>query len=249
MSSAAETMLEDKLAAAAADATQIPAFLSALLDATIIVPGFAIENGGGQTVNLAALTDDSAARTQPFYTSEERLQETIAQAPAFERRFLAMRCRDLWEMTMGTELVLNPHSAWGKQFLPGEIRQLLDGVAPITTQVVDHPTVVQVGKPAHVPSGMEDDLALTFSTHPDVDRAYLGWKVTPETGDQSYLLVVVGRGDMRSSVNKDLGQALTFYARSHPVDVMYFGPKEGHPLTGIDPFYVKQKPRRFGRRG
>ena len=246
MASADETMLEDKLAAAAADATQIPAFLSALLDATIIVPGFMVENGHSHTINLADLSDQSGARTQPFYTSEERLEETLAQVPAFERRFLAMRCRDLWEMTMGTELVLNPHSAWGKQFHPAEIRQLLDGAAAITTRVVDHPTVVQVGKPAHVPPGMEDDLALTFSAHPDVDRAYLGWKVTPETGDQSYLLVVVGRGDMRSRVNKDLGQTLTFYSQSHPVDVMYFGPKEGHPLTAIDPFYVKQKPRRRG---
>ncbi len=70
-----------------------------------------------------------------------------------------------------------------------------------------------------------------------------------ESGDQSNPLVVVGRGEIRSSMTKDLGQTLTFYSQSHPVDVMYVGLKDGHPLTGIDQFDVKQKRQRFGLRG
>lgn len=55
---------------------------------------------------------------------------------------------------------LDPQSAlgYGKEFLPGEIAQLLDGAAAMTTHDVAESTSVLVGRPADKPPGMEGAL-------------------------------------------------------------------------------------------
>ncbi|NSL43307.1 enhanced serine sensitivity protein SseB C-terminal domain-containing protein, partial [Streptomyces sp. 8P21H-1] len=151
----------------------------------------------------------------------ERLQETIAAIPGFEARYVGIPCRAFWETTRGATLVLNPHSAHGKEFLPGEVAHLLDGAASVTSRVVERGTEVMVGRPAHVPPGMEDALSALFARHDAVDEAVLGWKVTPSANDQSYLLVVIGAGDVRERVGDDLARSLVMFSQAHPVDVMY----------------------------
>jgi hypothetical protein len=244
-----QNRLEDLLAAAAADPMQVPEFLDTLLDATVIVPGIAtsrsVEPGqsvrfeAGQAVQLAPLTGRDGSPVQPFYTSEEALQRTIAAVPGFEQRFLALACRDLWELTRGATLILNPHSQYGKEFLPGEIASLLAGSASLIQRVITTPTNVLVGVPAHIPPGMEDALTAVFRKHPDVERAFLGWKVTPDTGDESYLLVIVAPGNAREQLGPDVSKALVYYSQAHPVDLFFAVPGADHMLSGIEPFYRK----------
>ncbi|MFB2555762.1 SseB family protein [Herbiconiux liangxiaofengii] len=213
--------IEALLAAAANDPTAAPRFVTELLESTVLVPGTIAPgpDGSGQVADLADLLDADGSRAQPFYTSEARLQETIAAVPGFQARFIALPCRILWQMTRGATLVLNPHSAHGKMFLPGEIGQLLDGAATLDPIVIEKETQVLVGRPAHVPPGMEQALADVFGGHPEVEEARLGWKVTPgsaagtgpgpaEAGEQTYLLVVTGAPDARAAVSGDLGRAL-----------------------------------------
>ena len=251
--SSASSSLEELLQAAAADRGAAPAFVEALLGSTVIVPGRASDD---RTVNLADLRGPDGRSVQPFYTSEARLRETLEVVPGFERAFLWMPCRALWEMTRGATLVLNPHSPYGKEFLPGEIGQLLSGDAALTPQVVAAGTRVLVGEPASVPPGMTAALAAVFAEHPDVAEAVLGWKVTPPS-DASYLLVVVGPPSLRSSLAADLGRALATFSTAAPVDVLYSSPGARHLLHGVAPFYRAAArpapgpcPRRglFGRR-
>ncbi|MFB2582743.1 enhanced serine sensitivity protein SseB C-terminal domain-containing protein [Herbiconiux sp. P15] len=236
MTDPAHPDIETLLAAAAKEQTAAPAFLEALLESTVIVPGTASDD---RTVNLADLLGPGGTSVQPFYTSEERLRETLDAVPGFERRFLALPCRALWEMTRGATFVLNPHSAHGKQFPPGEIGQLLDGAATLTPRVVTENTEVLVGEPARVPPGMTEALAALFARHPEVVSATLGWKVTPQEGsvDESYLLVLVGGPTLRETVSPELGQALTTYSLSSPIDVMFVEPGARHLLTSVRPFY------------
>lgn len=238
--------IEALLAAAANDPAAGPAFLTALLERSVIVPG---TTTGDRTATLADLLGSDGRSVQPFYTSEERLRETLEAVPAFERNFLALPCRVLWEMTRGATLVLNPHSAHGKEFLPGEIAQLLDGSATLTPRVVQADTEVLVGQPAHVPPGMIDALASLFARHPEVDAATLGWKVTPQDGafDESYLLVITGGPSVRDSIGTDLAQALVTYSLSTPIDVMYAEPGAPHLLHDVPPFYRRRR-RLFRRR-
>ena len=84
---------------------------------------------------------------------------------------------------------------------------------------------------------MTDALATLFSRFPGVESAYLGWKVTPSSGDESYLLVIVGALGTREVVNHDLGRELAPFSQEHPVDVMHVPPGTDHLLSGIDPFY------------
>lgn len=259
----APTEVEELLAAAANDPAAVPSFLTALLEATVIVPGTATDDG---LATLADLRGPDGASVQPFYTSVERMGETLTAVPGFQTAYLGLPCRTFWEMTRGATLVLNPHSSHGKQFLPGEIGQLLDGAATLTPRVVPVATRVLVGQPAHVPPGMTEALSALFARHSEVDEAVLGWKVTPEgeapgesSGsatpdaagggyrsperrlDESYLLVVVGSSDARDALNPELGQALVTYSLSAPVDVQFVAPREGHLLDGIPPFYRRKR--------
>ena len=177
---------------------------------------------------------------------------TLAAIPGYQSQWIALPCRVLWEMTRGATLFLNPNSDYGKEFLPGEIAQLLDGTAAVTETVVKERTEVLVGVPAMVPPGMEDALKAVFSKHPEVASGYLGWKVTPSTKDEAYLVVVVGPADVRLKVRDDLSQALLFFSQSHPIDVMYAEPGNTHLLSELQPLYVPSeqgKKRRwpFGR--
>jgi hypothetical protein len=242
----AEIEIEVKLAAAAGDPAAAPAFLEALLASTVIVPGAA---SGDDMATLADLLGADGRSVQPFYTSEARLSETLEVVPGFERRFLALPCRVLWQMTRGATLVLNPHSAHGKTFLPGEIGQLLDGTATLTPRVVQAETQVLVGEPARVPPGMKEALVTLLEHHPEVDEAVLGWKVTPEEGsvDESYLLVLVGAPGLRESIGGDLAQTLVVYSQSTPIDVMYVAPGADHLLSSVKPFHRRRRGL-FGRR-
>ncbi len=232
--------VEALLAAAATDATVRPAFVTALLESTVFVPGTV---SGERTVKLANLIGPDGQSRQPFYTSEERLNETVLAVPDIDRNFITLPCRDFWEMTRGATLVLNPHSAHGKEFLPGEIAQQLDGAATLTPRVVQADTRIMVGRPAHVPPGMTEALTALLREYREVDEARLGWKVTPQEDsfDESYLLVIVGDPSVRDRLGPGLAKTLVAYSTAHPVDVMFAQPGAGHVLGDVPPFYRRRK--------
>jgi hypothetical protein len=233
--------IEALLAAAATDRSQAPAFVTALLESTVIVAGTVTDDG---MATLADLLDSDGSSVQPFYTSKERFQETLQVVPTFERNILALPCRVLWQMTRGRRLVLNPHSAHGKEFLPGEIAQLLDGEAVLTPGVVERETQVMVGQPARVPPGMTEALTAALAEHREVDEAILGWKVTPQEDgsfDESYLLVIVGAPNAREVISGSLARALATYSVGVPIDVMYAAPGAKHLLQGVPPFHRRKR--------
>ncbi|CAD5989766.1 enhanced serine sensitivity protein SseB C-terminal domain-containing protein [Agreia sp. COWG] len=238
--------IESLLVEASQDRAAVPAFLTALLEATVFVSGVISDEGAA---DFSHLSTSEGGSILPFYSSEERLRETIAAVPGFEQRFVALPCRDLWQITRGATLVLNPHSPYGKEFLPGEIGQLLDGEAVLTQRIVDTDTEVFVGVPSHVPPGMTDALAELFAHHREVAEAVLGWKVTPGPGavDESYHLVIVGAADARDALGGELGRVLTMYSLSAPVDVQFVESGEKHVLQSVRPFY-RRKRGLFGRR-
>jgi len=255
VTTAEEATLEARLAAAATDPARIPEFVEALLESTVIVAGVVDppSDDGRQSATLAPLVNGNGESVQPFFTSEDRLNETLAAIPGYQSQWIALPCRVLWEMTRGTALLLNPNSDYGKEFLPGEIAQILDGKAVMTPTVIEKETPVLIGQPAVVPPGMVDALVGLFARYTEVDSAFLGWKATPETRDESYLVVIVGPPNTRATVSAELGTTLVTYSLVHPIDVMFAEPGASHLLSEIDPFYSKNtegKKRRwpFGRK-
>lgn len=91
---------------------------------------------------------------------------------------------------------------------------------------------------------MEQSLGDLFSRHETVESAYLGWKVLPDSGDQSYLLIIVGSPTIRVEIGDELGRALLFFSQAHPIDVIFADPGADHQLSTIEPFYVRPSRRR-----
>ena len=118
--------------------------------------------------------------------------------------------------------------------------QLLDGAAAMTTHVVAESTRVLVGEPADKPAGMEEGLRNLFRGQDTIESAYLGWKVVPDSGDQSYLVVIVGSPRARADVGDEVSRALVYYSQAYPVDVMFAQSGEVHLLKDIEPFFVRR---------
>lgn len=102
--------LEARLVASATDPTRAPDFITALLDAPVLVAGeIHSEALGGEvgviSATLPPLVRADGTSVQPFFTSLARLQETLKAVPDYETRYVTIRCRDLWQMTQGSTLV------------------------------------------------------------------------------------------------------------------------------------------------
>ena len=128
--------LETLLEKAATEPAHRPAFFSALLEATVWVPGRAAD--GEQIVEDSALDlqhweKDDGTSVIPFFTSLEALQQAVAD----EQAFVMMPARTLMAMTLGESLFLNPKLPSGKEFTPREISHLLgEEGSPLSTQTV-----------------------------------------------------------------------------------------------------------------
>jgi len=245
----AESALERLLAAAAQDPVQRPAFSAALLDSQVYVLGYLDGDEGngagaavaqaGTSVRLLALSDQEGSIT-PFFTSERMLEQTLAAMPGTDHRFLRLGCRNLFEMTGGSRLVLNPHSDYGKVFLPDEVGDLVAGGQPgVETEVLEAEREIMVGAPAHaVPPGLPAVLARFFAQRPVVQSAYLGWIAHPD-GQTGYLMIVVAP-DHDQAMDGFGTLQISELTEGHTLDVIVVAPNAPNYLAdAVAPFYVR----------
>jgi hypothetical protein len=255
--------LERRLAAAATDPAERPAFARALLESEVFVLGTLDRPtvGGaaqpGTAMKLVTWTDHGGPTT-PFFTSEATLQPALASRPESDPRFLRMKSRDLFAMTKGQRLVLNPYGANGKVYEPDEVAALLAGNEPgLTTQVLQAERQVRVGAAAHVPPQLPEVLARYLVQRPIVHAAHLGWIAHPD-GHEGYLMVVVA--DDRDAAMLGFGTLQIGEVTGGPaLDVIVVPPggQDQHMLSAVPAFYVRQaqpdlpeanRRRRFGGR-
>ncbi|PLM98191.1 enhanced serine sensitivity protein SseB, partial [Klebsiella quasipneumoniae] len=166
--------LETLLEKAATEPAHRPAFFSALLEATVWVPGRAAD--GEQIVEDSALDlqhweKDDGTSVIPFFTSLEALQQAVED----EQAFVMMPARTLMAMTLGESLFLNPKLPNGKAFTPREISHLLgEEGSPLSTQtVLEGGEALLLSEVAEPPAQMVDSLITLFKTLKTVKRAFL----------------------------------------------------------------------------
>lgn len=236
--------LERLLEGAADDPAQRPAFTAALLGSDVFVLGEVLgplEEGVAPTGTSAVLTafGDGEGQFTPFYTSEQRIRETLAARPGTNPRYLRLNCRALFEMTAGARLVLNPDSPYGKVFVPEEIAALLTGrEAGMTTETLPAEREVMVGAPAHVPPQLPPALSRFFAQRPVVEAAYLGWIVHPD-GHSGYLLVIVA-ADREQAISGFGTMQIGELTGGPTVDVLVVPPAEPNVLEQVvGPFYAR----------
>lgn len=172
-----------------------PAFYHLLLAAEVYVIGKAGDQTGektlqpGSSVHIHHWQTDDGATVIPFFSSVEMLQKTIQK----KESYLALNARDLFEMTRGMRLVLDPNQAHAKPFSIEEVAALLDGSLFQQTQstVVKKETRVMLGQPRELPQAFMDALSSLFKTLPEVKAAYLAMISYEGSQDEPHLVIGV----------------------------------------------------------
>jgi len=184
------------------------------------------------SINIVALNDGRI----PVFTSNDRIfdQGVIKE----QVHFTQMKGADLFEMTRGATLVINPFSQYGKDLLAGEIAQMLDGTITASKKIViEKDTQVQIGQPANYPDALVESLRKLFAERPNVNAGYLGWIHNPESGDPPHLIFSIDAdGDFQSVVNEAGFTAEQYLQPSEVVDFVKFG------NGTLDDYFEETKP-------
>lgn len=219
-------VLTDKLIVITDNKNQIPEGTSILKENT--------------TVNLVSYEDGKI----PVFTSTDRIFD---KGIIKERvNFLAMKGADLFEMTKGATLILNPNSDYGKELLPNEIESLLEGTIltdSAKTLTIKKETPIQIGQPAVYPSEIINSLIKLFSERQNIKAAYLGWIYNPESGEQPhYIFALDAEGDIQSLIEESGYTAKQFLKPDEFVDFIRIDKKGGisdYFVKSTTPFYKK----------
>lgn len=239
-----EAELERMLAAAAADPAERPAFSSRLLEAQVYVLGHLDEpptDGlapAGSSAQIATWADDEGPIV-PFFTSLAALERSLAAVPVAGPRYLRLGAKDLFELTRGQRLVLNPHGPTAKVYSTSEIEAFLAGAEPgVSTHTVTEPERVLVGGAADIPDGLLPMLARFLVQRPAVQAAHLGW-IRHGDGHEGYLMVVVAP-DRDAALHGFGTVQVGELTGGRSLDVIVVPPEEpDHYLASVPPFYVR----------
>src|SRR5689334_1369815 len=106
-----ETPLEVLLRLAAEQPGRRPEFYRALLESHIVLAS-PHSGSGGKTAQITALMTPEGEQVIPFFTSPRTLREALPHA----RYCAPLSARELFEITRGYMLHLNPGSLFGRTF-------------------------------------------------------------------------------------------------------------------------------------
>lgn len=241
--------LERKLILAADEPASRPEFYKALMASDVFVIGFTDSDGEGVTTlstgaKLSIVNWEKKDGTPiiPFFTSLETLQRSLKE----ESKFVALPARNFFELTLGSFLVLNPASPYGKEFFPNEIHALLEtGMthAP-QTRVVQKETKVLLGQPAQYPSEMVSTLKTLLAQHPVVKAAYLCLMHDPSYADKPSLVVgFEGKTDLAEAMKEAGTVAADTAPKGESVDFVVLKRGEqgisDYMFTSVKPFYER----------
>ena len=221
-----ENALELALMLAASEPGHRPEFFRLLLESTIVVLGSSDQLEEG-TVTLKAKTKvgiqnwerPDGSSVIPFFSSLRALQLTVVG----EEHYLALPARTFLEMTRGAELVLNPRSAYGKEFTAAEVKALLaEGVNRLSTRgVVEQDTKVLLGQPANYPTAMVASLATLLAKHNHVKAAYLALMHDVSVDVKPHLIVgIEAEGDFENVIREAATVVADTAPKGEPVDLI-----------------------------
>jgi SseB protein C-terminal domain/SseB protein N-terminal domain len=244
--------LERALVAASRDPAARLAFYRTLVESKLFVidrspPSEGPVNGVlqvGRQVSLDNIELGGISHV-PVFSSLERIQQLVEG----EVRFLAMEAKDLFDLVRGSHVVLNPGLDYGKQFVPQELEEILDGsiFAGAKQIVVEKPTQVLLGQPDVYPKHITDALAAFFKTRSEVAAAYLAHYVEPASGEEPHTLIGIDCTGSYDAVLEGTHSVLLSVARKGElVDLIRIGGDSDvsrYLAEETKPFY---KRKRFG---
>lgn len=242
--------LEEALISASNDPASRPNFYKKLLESEVFVLGFtdSFEEGSktlaeGSKLSIVNWEKSDGTSVIPFFTSLSALQKTLDE----ETRYVSLAARDLFEMTKGSTLYLNPKLDYGKEFRPHEIESLLEtGVNhSLTQRIVQEATRIQLGLPAEYPSIMISALTSLLSKHSNVKAAYLCMMHEVGTDKLPTLLVgFEGEGELESAMREAGSVVADTAPQGKPVDFIEVNKGDAgassYMYESVEPFYQRK---------
>ena len=233
--------LEALMQQAMADKGAEPAFFRALLDATVYAHTPRI-NPSGRLRLIQFPMPDSGLMVLPFFSDEAQARAAAGSAATV----VVLTGRQLFELTRGATLMLNPNSTHCTLY-PEEIAALLDrGEVAILDQIeVTEPRAMEFREAEPAPIWLIDPLITLYAQLPSVEVAYLVEVRAPD--DPTHTGILIGLGVLSSETERAVRASITAIqplcqGRAAAVDLTAFEPG-AEPgwvrKTGVSPFYAR----------
>ncbi|MFN8768578.1 MAG: SseB family protein [Lysobacteraceae bacterium] len=169
------------------DSSAEPAFMAALLDATVYVHA-PLNDRPGNLRLISFPHPQTGAYLVPFFSDRRRAEE--ASSPRI--RIIGITGRKLFEITAGATLILNPNQSYCL-FYPEEIAVLLQGkVLPPVSKIDDEKERGRALEPEAQPPGwLIAPLPGLFETIPGVESAAVGRYARSDSDGTRHLVLIV----------------------------------------------------------
>jgi hypothetical protein len=202
-----ENRLEALLALSTDEPAHRPKFYRVLLESEVyVISDMERENEGQWYLTaddaLSILTISVAGKDPiiPFFSSIGELTRFVD----FDARWISINARQLFMLTKGATLVLNPQSKYSKPFYPPMIEALLTTGIHHTSR---HTTTqsqagVRIRPPDPYPAKMVDSLIIFFAARPEVATACVALKQGPHDQRPHLLVGIDAQGDVAQIIQE-----------------------------------------------
>jgi hypothetical protein len=230
---------EELMARSMEDPSAEPAFMAALLEATVYVHA-PVKDRPGNLRLVSFPHPQTGVYLIPFFSDLGQAEESSSASI----RIIAMTGRQLFANTPGATLILNPNRRYCL-FYPEEVALLLQGKAlPPPMRVTDHEEVARPLEPmAQPPDWLIKALDGLFAGIPGVESAAIARRVPSDARDVDELVIVVFVSDADA---ERVGRAATVALKEAcertktDVDILTIRPDRNHLCSQFPKAYVRQ---------
>ena len=241
-----ETLVERLLRLSVAEPAWRARFVAELMESSVLVLGHPDPQAGdttpGTRLALHQWETEAGEVVLPFFTSPAALRRAVDE----DVEAFSLPARSLFRAARGMKLLLNPGSAYGKEFLPEETETLLtQGPAPMpASRRVPAGTPLHLAPPAETPVALIDALTTLFARHPNVIAAWLVSLEDPSSEGAPRLLIALDAEGEVGELIREAGVVANETAKAEDaVDLLRLDPHETllheHLRDTLPPFYER----------
>lgn len=254
-----EQQLEELFLKAFHEPAYRQAFIQQLLEANVYIPGTSnrsypdsapeeihyFETEQNEKLHFKVWPDDEYGQVIPFFSSLPKMRQVMPP----EENFLSIPCAILFEMTLGSKLILNPQSEVSKAFTPEEVQAILagdysGGVHEPENHQIEENTQILIGQPENMPDFMLQQVSIVLQLYPAVQAAYFAqiWNQTTQAMP-SYVVALYFddtiEEDALLKLHKHIsGVAYESMQEKRNMDVLHL--YAGQKLEGIEAYFVEE---------
>lgn len=178
----------------------------------------------------------------PVFTSTNRIFDKGVINE--EVPFIALKGQSLFSLTKGATFILNPYSDYGKELVPNEIENLLDGSIfdQNNEMTIEKETEVQIGQPANYPTDFVNALKILFNKKDTIKAAYLASIKMDKTEELPHLIIAIDIEEDMSSITNEAGPIAEKFIKNEIVDFIQIDNKGGisdYLIRKTIPFYKR----------